>query len=720
MKEQNIQNGLNRHSPKIGIITIQKCDNFGADLQAYALGAKLRSFGYDAENIDYLFYKHPRHSEGVGEKPIFGLTLVNRAKECLFPILAGVKNLGKRHVMAVRHTKFAKWTDAYLKCGPEYRSVAALYANPPRYDVYMVGSDQVWNPRMASNILPYFLDFAPLDARKVSYAASFGVSELSAAVFLKYRALLKGFSHIGLREMRGADLVKRMRLDAEVKSTIDPTLLLTADDWAKVSEKGDVPKGKFLLLYDLIDSSETVLLARRIAAKKRLGIVRVGEGAYGPGEFIWLFAHADCVVTNSFHGTAFALIHSKDFVSVIPRGMTNAGRIESILRVVGLESQLVSAEASVKQDSIPTIDWEAVQDRLDAARTESEGFLRRAVSGEKHLSLRKTVGNLPLACYAVWNSDAVIRADSTSGGLFTWLAEPTIHRNGVVYGAAFGADFRYVHHIPAKTKEELAPLRKSKYVYSDAAAAIGEAVGYLKAGREVLFSGCPCQCAAMKVAARGYSGNLITVDFVCHGAPRPEIFAAYVDELEKQHGGRLTRYEFRNKDGGWNFQRVYYEFDNGKKCRVIPWLDPYFHGFSVNAFLRQPCYQCPFATLERVGDVTIADCWRVAASYPQWDDNRGTSLVLANSEKGLRLIRTLGIDSLPGGVYPLELAEMRNAALMQPARRSGFELRFDETFTATRSFRNAASCYMTFPRCLKYWLIYWIKCLGWSYFKHHQ
>ena len=242
---------------KIGIITIQKCDNFGADLQAYALGAKLRALGYDAENIDYLFYKHPRHQGGKGERPVFRLSLVNRVKEVLFPIVAGLKNLKRRKAIRARHERFKAWTDKHLKCGPEYRSVASLYQNPPQYDVYMVGSDQVWNPRMGSNILPYFLDFAPAGVRKVSYASSLGVSELPTPAFLKYRELLKDFSHVGLREARGAELVGRMKLDAEVKHVLDPTLLLTEKDWSEVATN---PNPKSLIPTS---SSTTSSRARR-------------------------------------------------------------------------------------------------------------------------------------------------------------------------------------------------------------------------------------------------------------------------------------------------------------------------------------------------------------------------------------------------------------------------------------------------------------------------
>ena len=220
---------------KVGVITIQKCDNFGADLQAYALQRKLQLMGYDAENIDYLFYKHPRHQGGRGEKPIFRLSLVNRVKETLFPLVSRLKALRRRKAMKTRRAKFAAWTQKHLKCGREYRSVAALYGNPPRYDVYMVGSDQVWNPRMGSSILPYFLDFAPDGAKCVSYASSFGVSELPAGVFYRYKQLLKRFSAVGLREESGADMVRAMALGVEVKHVVDPSLLLSAAEWEPVS-----------------------------------------------------------------------------------------------------------------------------------------------------------------------------------------------------------------------------------------------------------------------------------------------------------------------------------------------------------------------------------------------------------------------------------------------------------------------------------------------------
>lgn len=701
---------------RIGIITIQKCDNFGADLQAYALGAKLRSMGYDAENIDYLFYKHPRHKGGKGEKPIFRLSALNRIKEFLFPILSWLKNLSCRNIVKARHARFRAWTNTHLRCGQEYRSVAALYANPPTYDIYMVGSDQVWNPRMGSNILPYFLDFVSMGARCVSYAASLGVSSLTPVVYARYLKLLSRFSFIGLRERAAERIIGAMGLSAEVKTVLDPTLLLSAYEWSQVSEKpADFGEEPYLLLYDLIPSQETVTLAEGWANDLGVNLVRIGDGAYGPGEFVWLFAHATAVVTNSFHGTAFSIIHGKPFYSVVPRGMTNASRIENVLNMLGLQDRLVQASVCASVDLQAKIDWTATNERFTSAREESIRFLIRSIEGD----VTEAKASRPLACYALWNKDCSVRAVSTSGGVFSALARCVIQRGGVVFGAAFDADFHHVRHRAARTEEELAPLLMSKYVYSDATAAMREAKELLMAGKWVFFTGTPCQVAAMRSLAKDSADRLVLCDIVCHGTPRPEIFEAYVKDLEQRYGSTLTRYEFRNKDKGWNFPNIVYAFGNGVSKRVIPWLDPYFHGYSINAFLRETCYACAYTSLQRPGDVTIGDCWRVATSHPQYDDGKGVSLVLANTEKGLDLVREiLGVSE--GGVYDIELARLRNMPLFQPALKPACYTAFNSKFKETCSFAASASCYVSARASVRRFVMYWIKRIGWSYFKHHQ
>jgi len=708
---------------RVGIITIQKCNNFGADLQAYALGAKLRLMGYDAENIDYLFYKHPRHLGGCMEKPVLPISLKNRIKEFLFPILVWLRGLRNRRLRRDCARRFEDWFKANVKVGREYRSVKSLYDDPPKYDVYMVGSDQVWNPRLYSNIKPYFLDFAPEGARCVSYASSFGVSELSGPVFYKYKQWLKKFSHIGLREKTGADIVNAMALNAEVAHVLDPTLLLSADEWARVAvEPGERPAGKYLLLYDLIASQETVDLARRWAERKGCLVVRIGDGSYGPGEFVWLFANAEAVVTNSFHGTAFAIINRKPFYSVVPKGMTNASRIESLLNSLSLQSRLVSFGDVSHVEFDDDVDFASIGASLDELRRESEGFLTCSIDGAVAQGKdRSSMFSMPRRCHAVWHKNFDVRARSTSGGVFTALAGDVISSGGIVYGAAWSDDFKSVRHVAATTMPELCRLQQSKYVESDATMAIKEAKMALAEGRRVLFSGTPCQCAAMRAAAKGIDEKLLLVDFVCHGTPLVEVWKSYAEELERKAGSKLVRYEFRNKDRGWNFQNIVYEFASGKKKRVLPWLDPYFHGFSINAFLKNGCYSCPFARLERVSDFTIGDCWRVAASNPEYDDGKGTSLVLVNTDKAAKAWdRILSKGQLAGGEYDIDLAQCRNMALMHPPAKPRCRESFMGVFNDTHSFAKASRCYLSWKKTLKYALMYWVKRLGWFYFKSHQ
>lgn len=703
---------------RIGIITFQKLGNIGADLQAYALAAKLRHMGYAAENIDYLYYKHPRHVGGTMERATIPVSLKNRLKVALFPIVAALRRPESAKKKRLRKRRFDAWFDKNVRVGQEYRSVKSLYDNPPRYDVYMAGSDQIWNPRICSNIAPYFLEFAPKGAKCVSYASSFGVSELSGPVFYQYKQWLKRFSHIGLREVSGERIVKAMALGAEVEHVLDPTMLLSAEDWSKVAAKPiEKIADKYLLLYDLIASSETVELAKRWAKQAGLQVLRIGDGAYGPGEFIWLFSHAEAVVTNSFHGTVFSLLHHKPFYSVVPNGITNAGRVESLLQHLSLPQRLVNASACASLNVDSLIDYVGVEAQIKKMREKSISFLTKSIDDDSDFD----AGEWSRSCYAVWQSDRNIRAASTSGGVFSALAQDILSRGGVIYGAVWDDDFRHVRHRGIDNEVDLNLLRQSKYVYSDATDAIKEAKEMLGNGREVLFSGTPCQCAAMRAVAKGFDAKLVTVDFVCHGTPRAEVWASYVDELEKQYGSRLVRYEFRNKDKGWNFQNVVYSFTNGRQRRVIPWLDPFFHGFSINAFLREGCYKCPFAQLKRISDFTIGDCWRVAASNPEYDDNKGTSLVLVNTDKAAAIWgRIQELKILQGGAYDLDFAQCRNMALMHPPSKPGCHDDFMSRFKATGSFSKAAKCYLSWKKDVKYAAIYWIKRLGWAYFRHHQ
>lgn len=668
---------------RIGIITIQKCNNFGAELQAYALQKKLQLMGYDAENIDYVFYKNPAHRKTNRSRPSFKLSLVNRVKELLFPILKPFK----------ANPKFEKFVSEHIKLSKSYVTMDALYADPPKYDVYVVGSDQVWNPRTASNLEPYFLTFAPKGSRKISYASSFGVRNLPPSAYLKFSQWLEDFEAISVREEAGKKLAKNFAFCVEPECVVDPTLLLTAEDWSQVTDlntEAQRHEGGYVLLYDLIASDGAVELARKWAKKLGVEVVRIGDGDYGPAEFVSLFANAKAVVTTSFHGTAFSTIFQKPFYSVIPKGMTNASRIESLVGALGVSNRLLREVDLMTLE--PSEEGCETREALKSLRGKSEVWLKTSVEG----TARAPLNRIPIKSYAAWARDKQARAQATSGGAFGVLAEEVLARGGVVFGAAWTADFKRVRHIGVETKEGLEALKRSKYVWSDPSAAYKEIPELLKQGREVLFSGTPCQCAAVR--ALGKEGKLTTIDFVCHGTPEPESFAKYAEALEAKFGSSLVDYHFRDKRDGWNFQRVSYRFANGVEKRVIPWLDEYFRSFSLNSNLRKGCFSCPFAGLNRPSDLTIADCWRVGASNPEWDDNRGTSNVLVNTERGAALwSAAVGRGEMEVHEYDLRLAQMRNHSLMEPSKRGGRA-----------------------KPLLYYWAIYWLKRLGWAYFKCKQ
>lgn len=700
---------------RIGIITIQKCNNYGADLQAYALCAKLRSMGYDAENIDYLFYKHKGFKRTKLSRPIFRLTWINRLKELLFPMIQ--KFLMRQP--EERERAFNEFFKDNIKSSRTYSSVDELYNCPPTYDVYITGSDQVWNPRMGVNIKPYFLDFVPPGKRCIAYAASIGVPFISPMVYKTYMQLLQKYSAIGVREPTAERIVGGMGLGVPVKAVVDPTLLLTRDDWLRVSKKPHgVEYKEFLVEYNLGSDPQIHRFALKCAAKLSVKLIDVTFSDYGPAEFVWLMANAKASVVASFHGTVFSVLHGIPFYSVYPESSEkNGGRIALFAHSLGLDSRMIPYSELDSTEIDFDVRFEDALKKLEDMRVESCNFLRGSIEG----TLSRVDTKLPLACYALWAEDENVRRQSTSGGAFYLLAKKVIESGGVVFGAAFDQNFHYVRHRMARTTLELVPLMKSKYVQSDISSALNEAYDEVRFGRLVLFSGTPCQIAAVKAKCREYSNRLITVDLVCHGAPRQEIFDSYMSENEKFYGEKIVGYEFRNKRYGWNFGMVRMQLESGTNIWRIGAKDPYITGFSQNVFLLDRCYSCRYARLERISDLTIADCWRVAATRPEFDDNKGTSLVLVNTIVGENLFSRVRLSAeCQVRSYDISLARLRNTPLMYPPTRSKFYHIFKSEFAKTSSFHLAARTYFRATTRIIGIMRFVIKRIGWFYLKRHQ
>lgn len=248
------------------------------------------------------------------------------------------------------------------------------------------------------------------------------------------------------------------------------------------------------------------------------------------------------------------------------------------------------------------------------------------------------IKNKPVA-YACINEDKEIRNQSSSGGIFTLIAEEILKKNGVVFGAAFDEDYNVVHDYIEKI-EDLKKFRGSKYVQSSINNMYKKTKVFLNNGRYVLFTGTPCQIEGLKKYLQRDYDKLYTQDIICHGVPSPKVWKKYLEFREKIDKEKPKYISFRNKDDGWKLFNTKFEYSkfNYKKNQNE---DIYMKAFLSNISLRDSCYKCSFKKKNRVSDITLADFWGIENVLPKMDDNKGTSLVIVNSIKGQEIFEKI-------------------------------------------------------------------------------
>lgn len=270
-------------------------------------------------------------------------------------------------------------------------------------------------------------------------------------------------------------------------------------------------------------------------------------------------------------------------------------------------------------------------------------------------------------CFAVMGEDE-LRMKSSSGGMFSLLAEKVLGKGGYVCGAAYSEDFRSVGHIIINDEVGLARLRGSKYVQSDTGAVFKEIKALLDDKRDVLFSGCPCQVAGLKSYLGKEYKNLLTVDLVCHGGNSLTAYRRFLDECSQ--GRKIGSVNFREKEiYGWETP-VTIKFTDGTAFRQTCDKSPWYKGFLNGVINRPYCGSCKYASVQRVGDITLGDFWGVSEIDPAFDDNKGTGLVLVNSSKGMNAFRSAKALLKLCEAVPLDraikIAETRNGQLLYP------------------------------------------------------
>lgn len=258
----------------------------------------------------------------------------------------------------------------------------------------------------------------------------------------------------------------------------------------------------------------------------------------------------------------------------------------------------------------------------------------------------------PLAVYAAKNNNEEIRLKSSSGGIFTLLAEQIISEGGVVFGARFNENYDVVHDY-TETIDGLSLFRGSKYVQSVIGDTFIKAKQFLADGRKVLFSGTPCQIAGLKRYLQKEYNNLLTIDIICHGVPSISIWEKYKNKVKNLASGAcgdftstnnklitLNDVNFRDKTNGWQHYMCSYSIVNvfSNQINTLTYehaKDPYMQLFLSNYSLRPSCYYCPSKAGKSRSDMTLGDCWGIKRMESSFDDNKGVGVCVIHNNNEL-------------------------------------------------------------------------------------
>ena len=277
----------------------------------------------------------------------------------------------------------------------------------------------------------------------------------------------------------------------------------------------------------------------------------------------------------------------------------------------------------------------------------------------------------PAQFYMAWNKDEEVLQSSSSGGIFTALAQIVFAKNGIVFGAELDFATRKIRHVAIEKMTDLDRIRLSKYYQSDASSSYEEVKHYLDEGRWVLFSGTACQIAALySYLSKSRKDRLVTMDILCHGVTSKKVIDAYLKSKENKYNKRIVKYYFRVKTediwwsrGGTSMKLV---FEDGNVSYEHVSTDTFFTGFNSNIYLRESCYNCHFCGSDRISDFTVADFWGINKQIvPEKQLKLGISVLLVNTDKGRKLLEELTPYVAFEEVQP-SAASRRNRAFIEP------------------------------------------------------
>lgn len=371
----------------VAVMTLHNSPNYGSCLQTYATQVVLSGIGVAPRIIDY--YREDAIPENETDRALNG-QLVKKMPIFRLPGVKALARIPVSRIVARRAAPLNEFRRSRLALTDrKYYSYEDLEADPPQADIYCTGSDQVWNSVWNKGFnKAFYLEFAPVEAKRIAYAASIGKSSLEEWEKAPMREALLKYSHISVREEEAVELLDSIGVPGAVP-VIDPTLMLDRSAWGRIASKESVPEQPYILIYQLNKNPEFDQYAQKLSKKLHLPLYRIAYGVHEKRkgehtivcpkveEFLGLFMNAEYVLTDSFHGTAFSLNLGRKFVSISPGRFS--GRIMNLLKMTGVTDHYLEDYRDVKIADNP-IDFGYVQSVFKDKRLRAETFLRNAIN----------------------------------------------------------------------------------------------------------------------------------------------------------------------------------------------------------------------------------------------------------------------------------------------------------------------------------------------------
>lgn len=369
---------------KVIITTFFKAENYGAMLQAYALQTLLLKLGYDVEILNYR------------DSAIEDVYKINSKKKqnIYLTIRSFLRKIIFYKQRKKRHNQFLNFQRKYLKIGDkEYWLVEEIKRDPPEADIYITGSDQVWNSSITKGVSDvYTLNFGHDKTRRIAYAASIGTTQISPNEIGHFKEKISVIDDISVREATAKNVLEQLLVEKTIDVALDPVLLRSKGEWQSDLPELDGEKEKYILAYHVEESPEYRKIVKYLSEVTALKIIHfeirkkydnVLYSAYtkGPMEFVNLIKNAEYIITTSFHGTAFSIVFHKKFW-VVPHKFTGT-RVTDMLEKFGIQDRAVcTLEKFKKKEYDQEIDYVKVAILLEKERKNSLQWLRTAM-GEK-------------------------------------------------------------------------------------------------------------------------------------------------------------------------------------------------------------------------------------------------------------------------------------------------------------------------------------------------